>query len=194
VVLYAGRIHPEKGLELLVQAVRVLAQRREHVSLRLIGPLSVAEGGAGPSYARHLRDLAGEARIELQEPIYDRRRLCGEFHRATCFCYPSVAERGESFGVAPLEAMASGLPPVVSALACFQEFVTHGETGLIFDHRASDPVERLAESLESVLFNDALRIRMKEAGTRRARDFSTPRIAEMFLEDFEQLLSRGRQV
>jgi glycosyltransferase involved in cell wall biosynthesis len=192
VVVYAGRIHPEKGLGLLVRAFRLLSQRKTNLTLRLIGPVQVSEGGAGLQYAKRLVELGEGANIELKEPLFDRRRLCEEFHRATCFCYPSVAERGETFGVAPLEAMAAGLTPVVSALGCFRDYVIDGQTGVVFDHRARDRVERLAQALESVLFDDALRQKLRTGGIERARDFSTPRIAAMFLEDFQYLRSAGR--
>jgi len=188
VVLYAGRIHPEKGIDLLVGAFRLLWARRRNVRLRLVGPVKLEQGGGGPGYARKLREAAGDAPVEFLEPISDRGELCREFHRATCFCYPSVAERGESFGVAPLEAMAAGLVPVVSALDCFREFIVPGETGLVFDHRAPDRIERLAAALEAVLFDDALRSRVQAAGVTKAREFGTRHIAEMFLEDFRALL------
>jgi glycosyltransferase involved in cell wall biosynthesis len=189
VVLYAGRIHPEKGLDLLVEAVNLLAHWGRAPTLRLIGPVQVSQGGAGPAYAKRLIEKARDVPVELLDPVFDRRKLCEEYHKATCFCYPSVAERGESFPVAPLEAMAAGLVPVVSALRCFGEYVTDGQTGLVFDHRAPDRVQRLAGALEAVLLNERLRARMRAAGVVRARDFSTARIADRLLEDFQLLSS-----
>jgi len=50
--------------------------------------------------------------IDWVGPVFDADRLARHYERATVFAYPSLAEKGEAFGVAPLEAMASGAVPV----------------------------------------------------------------------------------
>ncbi len=53
--------------------------------------------------------------------------------------------------VAPLEAMSTGLPVIVSGLECFLDFLVDRETGLRFDHRSGNPGSALAEKLDEAL-------------------------------------------
>lgn len=189
VIGYSGRIHPEKGLDLLVKAYAVLCQNNDQLRLRLIGPRTVAQGGGGEAYVATLERLAGGATIEWVDPIADAKQLADEIGQCDIFCYPSVAERGETFGVAPLEAMAVGCATIVSALDCFQDFVEDGVTGLVFDHRSTRPDEALAEKIEFLLHHADVRERVACAGARVAHDrFNTERIAREYLSDFADLL------
>ncbi len=128
VVLYTGRIHPEKGVHLLLEAFQQLKQKQLAVRLRVVGPWRVEEGGGGAEYLARLKRQAEGLPVEFLEPVYDRTELAAIYRAADVYCYPSLAEKGETFGVAPLEAMATGLPPVVSDLACFRDFITHEDT------------------------------------------------------------------
>ncbi|MGE0723490.1 MAG: glycosyltransferase, partial [Alphaproteobacteria bacterium] len=89
-ILYAGRIHPEKGIETAIDAFRRLAPDHPGWRLRLIGPWREAEGGAGAGYRDALRARAGDAAITIDEPIYDGAALAEAYARASLFAYPSV--------------------------------------------------------------------------------------------------------
>jgi glycosyltransferase involved in cell wall biosynthesis len=187
--LYTGRIHPEKGIHLLVKAARLLTTKFENVRLKIIGAMSVEQGGGGDEYLAKLRKEGEGLAVEYCDAIYDRQQLASELRSADYYCYPSLAEKGESFGVAPLEAMACGLVPVVSDLACFRDFVDHGKNGFIFDHRAADPVVTLSESLEAVMsLPDERRAAMRLAAATTASRFSLADVATQYLSDFEELL------
>jgi glycosyltransferase involved in cell wall biosynthesis len=132
--------------------------------------------------------LAGPLPLEIAPPVYDREALRREICAATLYAYPSVAEKGESFGVAPLEAMACGHAPVVSALACFRDFLEDGRTGLVFDHRAEDAVQQLAQCLKRQLDNPTEHRAMAQSAATIAQRFSVDAIAEQYLADFQSLL------
>ena len=102
-LLYAGRISPEKNLALLVDALRHLADGD--------GDFRLVVAGAGPD--------ADWLRTQASGPLAGRIHLCGTLDRvslaelyASCdvFAHPNPRE---PFGIAPLEAMASGVPVVV---------------------------------------------------------------------------------
>jgi glycosyltransferase involved in cell wall biosynthesis len=116
--------------------------------------------------------------------------LAAVYHKADLFCYPSLAERGETFGVAPLEAMATGLVPVVSDLACFRDFLAAGVNGVVFDHRAPDAARRLAGALDGLLADPAARREMGTRAAERAAAYSLPRVADLYLADFAEMLDR----
>jgi glycosyltransferase involved in cell wall biosynthesis len=184
VILYTGRVHPEKGLDLLVEA---FAQSNQNYTLKIVGPSDVAAGGGGLSYLESLQRKAGNAPIEFVGPIYDIEALNRFYAEAAIFVYPSVAETGETFGLAPLEAMAWGCVPVVSNLACFQDFITDGKNGLIFDHRATDPIHRLATCIASLQDDVSLRERLATSCLSVRESHSTAHIADLFLQEFEQI-------
>lgn len=146
---YAGRIHPEKGIDLLIRAANRLGAESDW-KLTLTGPFEVQAGGGGPAYLEKLRAMIDErvrSRITFSGPVNKAAELARFYASVDVFCYPSIAAQGEALGVAPLEAMAAGAVPVVSHLDCFQDFVRDGENGVVFDATASDAPEVLAEKL-----------------------------------------------
>jgi glycosyltransferase involved in cell wall biosynthesis len=98
-----------------------------------------------------------------------------------------LAEKGEAFGLAPLEAMAQGCAVLVSNLDCFGDFVRDGETGFVFDHRASNPADALAEKLEQLIVDQASLGPVAEAGYRKSAEYSVETVADQFLTDFDSL-------
>ena len=190
-ILYVGRVHPEKGVHLLVDAfVDGARDLLADWKLMIVGPWETKFGGGGNDYVARLQSAAASQanRVIFAGPIFDQLVLEQEFRSARLFVYPSLAETGESFGLAPLEAMTHGCAVLVSNLECFRDFVREGETGFIFDHRASDPGSALRGKIENLCANEPLLARTTEAGVHKATEYSLPRVADHFLEDFEALL------
>jgi glycosyltransferase involved in cell wall biosynthesis len=191
VILYAGRIHPEKGVHLLVEAFAAVCRAGLPARLQVVGPWRLDQGGGSPRYLDGLKEKAAGLPVEFLEPVFDRRRLAAVYQGADLFCYPSLAEKGETFGVAPLEAMATGLTPVVSDLRCFRDFLADGENGLVFDHRAPDAAERLAAALAALLADPRRRQAMGERAARTAAALNYPHVADLYLADFTEMLKKG---
>ncbi len=185
-ILYCGRVHPEKGLELLVKAANALP---EGWVLTIVGPWKTAEGGCGEAYLQSLKALFDATKVQFIEPIYDIEQLNQRYKEAAIFVYPSVAEKGETFGLAPLEAMAWGAVPVVSDLACFKDFITHNHNGLIFNHRTQDASEQLQRCVMRLIEDDAIRNRLGKEALQVRVSHSPDSVADLFLADFEKLLS-----
>ncbi|HEX8280882.1 MAG TPA: glycosyltransferase family 4 protein, partial [Chthoniobacterales bacterium] len=196
-LLYVGRVHPEKGLHLLIDAfTRLPAAVREHWKLVVIGPWESRLGGGGEEYRARLQTAAaGHAKIELRGSIFDPAELEREFRSARLFIYPSLAEKGETFGLAPLEAMAHGCAVLVSDLGCFHDFVQEGRTGFIFNHRSGEPAHTLREKIENVLRDEPLLARVAENGFAKSQEYRLSSVARQFLQDFEQVIheSHGRR-
>jgi len=188
---YVGRMNPEKGVEILLDAAAILARRSGLPSwrLRLIGPQRVAEGGGGEAYVESLRALARQAGadVALEEPIYDAAALARAYGQMDIFCYPSLAEKGEGLSVAPIEAMAAGAVPVVSALECYRDVIRPGENGFTFDHRAPNRAQLLADRLAQLLGDAEGRARLAAAAAADARRFDYGVVAADLLADFQRL-------
>ena len=190
-ILFVGRVHREKGVHLLVEA---FAKKARTVfadwKLMIVGPVEEKFGGDGEEYLGRLKAMAQKAenRVIFSGPMFDRAPLENEFRSARLFVYPSLAERGEAFGLAPLEAMAHGCAVLVSNLDCFRDFVHDGETGFVFDHHAERPVEALADKMEQVIVDQALLGRVAEAGYRKSAEYAIERVADQFLADFDSVM------
>jgi glycosyltransferase involved in cell wall biosynthesis len=195
IVLYVGRIAREKGIELLIQCFARLRRRGDAAPskgwrLRIIGPHAVTQGGDGVEYLGQLQALAQQLGVgcEFLGPIFDQDALIGEYQRGGVFVYPSLAEAGESLGLAPLEAMATGCATIVSDLRCFDDYIEDGVTGLRFDHRGANPADALAVQLERLIGSPVFLRQVAAAGRDMAGNFRTSAIARRMLDDFASLL------
>lgn len=156
----------------------------------IVGPTETRFGGGGGAYMADLQRSASDCgdRVIFAGSIFDPIELAKAFRSARVFVYPSLAELGESFGLAPLEAMTHGCATLVSKLECFADFIRDGETGFVFDHRSDDPVESLRKKLEALVADETLLSRVAEAGRRKSAEYSPERVADLFIADFSSLV------
>lgn len=105
------------------------------------------------------------------------------YQAADVFVHPS---RAESFGMTPVEAMASGTPVIVSDAGGLPEIVLDGESGSVF--AVGDSAE-LAVRLQELLGDADLRARYATAGLERVEErFTIDRQADAYLAWFAELM------
>ncbi len=170
-VLFAGTIEPRKNLGLLLDAWE--AARQDDPAF----PPLVLAGGYGwraRSLVRRVDRLRGLGLLALGR--VDRDRLVRLFRAARVFAYPSLYE---GFGLPPAEAMACGVPTIVSNRASLPEVV--GEAGLLVD---ADDARGLAAALTRLIAEPALAAELGERGRERSRRFRWPRAAREMEEVF----------
>ncbi len=187
-ILYLGRLHPEKGVHVLIDAFKELVAQAPRTRLRLVGPWGVESGGGGEEYLKSLKRAAEGFPIEFVGPISELPRIAVALREADVFCYPSLAEHGEASPLAPLEAMATGLVPVVSDLSQFRDYLEPGRNGVIFDHRNGSAAGNLARALRETLSNPPRLEELSRRAIESARRFSYERVARLRLQDYEELL------
>jgi glycosyltransferase involved in cell wall biosynthesis len=192
IVLYTGRIHPQKGITAIYAAAeRVLAARPRVVFL-------LAGGTDSRQSSQMIQDLtvryaALGARVKLLGKL--PRKQLRYLHRiADLALIPSVYE---PFGFTAIEAMASGVPVIVSAAGGLAEIVQDGESGLHVPVRdaASGEREVDAEALaaaELALLADRPRARkLGQEGQRRVAEmFQISRMIEGNLDSYRRLLEQ----
>ena len=187
-VVYSGRVHREKGLDILVKAVTRLHEVGVSVGLRIIGATKIEDGGSGEDYVDYLESLVRGYRITWVEPIFSPSLLAKEIRKGDIFCYPSIAGLGETFGVAPLEAMGLGLVPIVSNLDCFKDFIVDNENGLVFDHTDVRCDELLANCLMRLLSDEKMYSEMSAKAIKKSAGFSVSRVSDMYMSIFKKVL------
>lgn len=142
VVLYLGRLVRLKRVDLLL-----LAWSRLDGDL----PRTLLIVGDGPEYeslASLANDLRQTTTIRFEGPADD---VLSYFHAADAFVLPS---QQEGLSVALLEAMASGLPALVTQLPANREVINHGVSGLKIP---VDDLDELTEKLQSLIDSSLLR-------------------------------------
>ena len=167
VVGYAGRLVPEKGVDVLLRA---LAQLPKITQLHV--------RGAGPELP-HLRALAAQRRIADRvrfDPLLPSTQMPDYYRSLDCLVLPSRTRPNwkEQFGRVLIEAMACGVPVVGSTCGEIPNVI--GEAGLIFPEGEASA---LAAQLAALLDNPAQRAALAQAGRARVLErFTQRRIAE----------------
>lgn len=187
--LFVGRIHPAKGVELLLQAfsrAKDSGALPAQAELELVGPAEEGRGGGGETWWRGVLARHARADITWAGPIYDAALLDARYRAAAVFVYPSLDAPGEAMPIAPVEAMAWGCIPVVSELACFRDYLTPGRNGFTFAHAGPDRVERLADALAAAASPEAQALRSVATQVRETHALAA--IGARFIEDFYSLV------
>jgi glycosyltransferase involved in cell wall biosynthesis len=156
VIAYVSRIAPEKNVDYLADALSIVAARRPDARILMVGD--------GPSRGALERRLGPSAHFAGYRTGQD---LADHYAAADIFAFSSLTE---TFGNVVLEAMASGLPVVALRAGGVGETVRSGETGILVE--PSEPPDRLAEALLSVVESPDERTRMAEAARRYAESQS----------------------
>lgn len=191
-VLYVGRVHPEKGLDLLIDAFALLPPAvRAQWTLAVVGPWAANAGGGGEAFLAELKRRAADNNIQVEwvGPIYEPDALKAQYDRAEIFVYPSRAAQGEASPLAPVEAMARGCTPIVASLKCYGDYMRHGENGLVFASGAQDAAKALADALSELIAAPEYRLRLRREALKTASAYTVEKIARQYLNDFEALIN-----
>lgn len=175
VLLYVGRIAKEKNMRLLFEAAALAFRRDPHLRFWLVG-----DGPYRPECVEHARALG----------IGDRVKFVGDVPRADVDQYYAAADlfvfgsTTETQGLVVSEAMAYGLPAVVTYGGGAGASVRHGENGLMVK---SDPLA-LAAAVVDLLGDDASYAAMSQAAGRSAQAYSSVDMARRVLNVYDQVM------
>lgn len=182
-VVFVGRLSPEKGVHILIDAFKLIAHKWPDVKLVIIGPdeINPPELVVHISDDPHLQDLhplfdSAAYRNVLSEcikGIEDRVEFVGnlphgpalvDYYRSGDVCvFPSIWD--EPFGMPVVEAMACGSPVITTTGGAYPELVNEGVTGLMVPKNQAEP---LAGAIDTLLSDAHLRRQMGIAGRKKA--------------------------
>ncbi|TDA67501.1 MAG: glycosyltransferase family 1 protein [Clostridia bacterium] len=183
IIFFVGRLVPEKGVQVLIQAMPAV--------LRNCPEAKLIVAGQGPMEGE-LKYLAQN--LGLGPKVYftgylDDARRNALYAVADVAVFPSLYE---PFGIVALEAMAAGTPVVVADTGGLGEVVTHGESGLkAFAGSAASLAENIFRVLREQGLADYLR---QEAARCIASRFNWPRIAQHTYKVYQRVVGEAGQV
>ena len=154
-VSFTGRLAPQKGLDLLISAFAIVRERHPTAHLVLAGPDE-------ENYERLVRKWlfeCGVAECVTLTGLLQGDQLLSLLASTEVWVMPS---RYESFGLAVVEAMASGLPIVISDKVGIHNEVLEAKAGLVVPL----DVGRIAGAISALLDDEKLRLRLGAAGRR----------------------------
>jgi rhamnosyl/mannosyltransferase len=174
IVLFAGRLVPYKGVDVLIRAAAPLPV---HVTIAGDGPMRV-------EWERLARGQDAAATFEFTGEIADAE-LRARMQACDVFALPSVTP-AEAFGYVQLEAMAASKPVVSTRVRSGVPWVNReGETGLVVEPH---DVEGLRAAVARLTGDAALRRRLGDGGVARVRqEFGLAEMAERFIALCEEV-------
>lgn len=189
-LITVARITQKKNIGAVIRTVSHLANdfHFPRIRYRIIGP------AADKSYSERLSGLV--AQHSLQDKVrflgpVPHQRLPRHYGHADLFVMLSTEPSHgdiESFGISCLEAMASGLPVVVSQESGMADFI--GKAGLVIP---ADNPERIAAELAALLKDRERRVKMGEEARRIAEQHTWERCASLTISVYEKVLAVGKR-
>lgn len=174
IVTYLGRQDAEKGIDLLLYAVKILRERGVKLQLLCVGGSSF-----GQKYADSCKHIAEHLRLN----VFWKRRVSNEvrsalYQRSRCIVYPSIHR--EPFGLVAAEAMSHGTPVLVPDHGGITEVVEMDgrRGGLTF--KAWDSSD-LAGQLERLVSDEGLHRELSGNTRALAEQFSVEKLTERVL-------------
>jgi glycosyltransferase involved in cell wall biosynthesis len=203
-ILWTGRISPEKGLHILLDAFAQVLKAYPNAQLEVIGPeeqmplealltcddeekiAPLAPFYDGRSYLSHLKERAtslGIADRVAFEALIPHSHLAERYRSADMFVTPSLSE---TFGMTLIEAMSCGLPVVASETGGMPAIVGEGACGILVE---PGNAAALASAILRLLRDDRLRDSMGRAGRKRVlEDFAWDRVANAAQNHYMEVL------
>jgi len=206
-LLFVGRVSPEKGVHVLIDAMKELVKIYPALHLNIVG------GTAIPP-KEFIVDLSDDPKVQSLSRFYTSssknshyyydclmqqsggeldgkvsfwgRIPCQEvmhfYRNAHILINPSLSE---SFGMSLVEAMASEIPVVATRVGGMVNVVGNGETGLLVE---SDDKDDLARAIMRLIEDPALMLRMGKSGRQRVLDtFSWEQVSASLLANYSIL-------
>ncbi len=175
-ILSVGTIQPRKNYGRLLEAFH----RMDRKDMKLV--IAGAKGWLDDPLYKQVKKLKLENRVQFIGFVTDEH-LPALYSAASVFAFPSLYE---GFGLPPLEAMACGVPVVVSNTSSLPEVV--GDAAELVDPY---DVDQLADAITRVLDSDTLRHRLINQGQMRAQGFSWRTAARQLLQYYTKAMQQN---
>ncbi len=192
VALFAGRLEPLKGTQIVLDAAARLRRRAEYADLAVViagddsGDGAKDErGGERHRLERHAAHIGISDHVRFVGAV-PHDRLADYYAMADVCVVPSLTE---SFGLVALEAQAQGTPVVAASVGGLREVVDDGVTGYLVE--GHDP-EDYARAMSDILEDPVRRAEMGDEARRRAGRFTWLRAVDRLSAIYDRISVGGQ--
>lgn len=174
-LLYVGRIHESKGLQYVIEAIKDI-----DINFLIVG----RNTAFSKELTKKINKLRLSRRVKLLEKI-DDKKLIETYALADASI---LFSRWEGFGIVVLEAMASGLPVIVSDRGALPTLIKNRENGLV----AKFPnVKELEKQIKLLFENNKLNQKIKKGGQIFVKDFEYSKISKQYEKLYEKAIKKN---
>lgn len=185
VILFAGRLSANKGVDRLIRALALLSKKHKNLALVIVGGNWFSQNKI-TDYVAYIRSLAKQQTVPVVTTGFvSSADIQDWFAAADIFVCTSIWQ--EPLARVHYEAMASGLPIVTTARGGNAEVIIPGKNGFVIED-PEDPAN-FAEKISEILSNKSLMQSMGKRGRELAiSHYNWPRVAHDIMEVWERTL------
>ncbi len=191
-ILFLGRINWKKGLDILVKAYAMLIKDRKDLHLFIVGP---DEKGYSEKVKRWIRkygmnyidyglrdkDYGEDVQVTFTGMLTGKEKI-EAYAASDIFVLPSYSE---NFGMSAVEAMACGLPVVISNKVGIYKEIERNKAGIVIDTDAKN----LYQGIKLLLEDSELREEIAINGRRLAEEYyNIDKVADKMIEAYQEIL------
>lgn len=181
VILFLSRINWKKGLDILVRSYSILAKKIDSVHLLIVGN---DDGGYMRKVKNWVREYGIEERVTFTGILTGKEKL-EAYAASDIFVLPSYSE---NFGIAAVEAMACGIPVVVTDQVGISKEIQDYRAGIVVNTNA----ESLYNGINLLLKNPDLKIEMAANGKKLVREhYDINKVADMMIGVYDGVIKRA---
>ncbi len=172
----ASRLTARKGIRYAIEAVKKLSSVYPELHLKIMG-----EGNQKENLENLVKKLELENNVKFLGRI-PREKTAAYYQEASVFILPSF---NEGMSNALLEALASGLPVIVTDVGGTRELITEGKNGFIVPLRDADAI---ASALKKLLKNPELREKIGAQNRQTAEKISWRKVSEEYIQIYKNII------
>jgi len=182
-ILYFGRISWEKRIELLIDAFSEISKKFNNTYLAICG---LADKNYFEKIEKQIKALELKDKVILNGSIIYGEEKVALFQNALCFVLPSISE---NFGYVALEALASGVPVIISSGVGLKELIQKYNAGLVFVGENNKELKNdLINKLDLILRDEELRKNLSKNGFQLLqKEFNNQVLAQKMIEFYSKV-------
>lgn len=183
IILFFGQIKKVKGLEILINALKILVEKKiKNVLLVIAGKVWKDDFSY---YQNLIRKYSLQPYVDLRIKFISNDELPFYFYSADVIALPY--KKIYNSGVL-IRAMSFGKPIIASDFGPFKEFISNGENGLLFQ---AGNAEELAKNIRKILSDDNLKTKLSNNVTKIVREkFALKELGEQYREFYLEVLKK----
>ncbi len=181
-ILFLGRLHRRKGVEVLIKAFHQVAKKNPDTQLVVAG-----DGDEMISLRAQTQQNGVANRIHFVGAVQGVDKLW-LLQNAVCLVLPTPTR--ETFGLVLLEAMTNGKPVIGTKLGGILDLIEENQNGFLVQPGDADD---LAQAIEKMFSDSRRRQEMGLAAVEKAKLYDWPVVAQKYIALFESLLEKKRE-